>query len=433
MRESPEFARAQRWRFRHLFVDEYQDVNLAQQRLLDAWLGDRGDLCVVGDPNQAIYRWNGADASHLVDFAAHHPGAAVHELATNHRSAPAVVRVADAVLAPTRHRPIAGALLPTVTACRDGDAEAVTVARAVRTARSPGSPWRHQAVLVRTNAQAEAIAEVLERVGIPHRIRGRGTFLDEPAVRDALRSASRSHAGLATWLEDLAERTTDDEALVTLAEFGAQLLATQPAAPAAALPGWVTATVREDVSSTRDAVDVLSFHAAKGLEWPIVHLAGIEEGYVPSAKVRDGSALAEEQRLLYVAASRAGRQLHITWARRRRFGSRDVQRSPSRWLGAIEQAIADLGPAPVARPSRPAAPEPAPARDASGRLDDWRRRVARAASVPPAVVLSDDVLARVVAAAPRGLDELVAIRGLGRIKAERYGDEMLAALGDEPA
>jgi DNA helicase-2/ATP-dependent DNA helicase PcrA len=441
MRESPEFARSQRWRFRHLFVDEYQDVNLLQQRLLDAWLGDRDDLCVVGDPNQAIYRWNGADASHLVDFVAHHPGAVVHELATNHRSAPAVVRVADAVLAPTRHRPIAGAQLPTVTACRDAEAEAVTVARAVRTARAPGSPWRHQAVLVRTNAQAEAIAEVLDRVGIPNRIRGRGTFLDEPTVRDALRSASRSHLGLAAWLEDLTERDLterDDEALGTLAEFGAQLLAAQPAAPATALPGWITATVREDVSPARDAVDVLSFHAAKGLEWPIVHLAGIEEGYVPSAKVRDPAALAEEQRLLYVAASRAGRQLHVTWARSRRFGSRDVARSPSRWLGAIEQAIADLGPPPLARPSPPvphesAAPEPAPVRDASGRLDDWRRRVARAASVPPAVVLPDDVLARVVAAAPRGLDELVAIRGLGRIKAERYGDEMLAALGDEPA
>ena len=190
---------------------------------------------------------------------------------------------------------------------------------------------------------------------------------------------------------------------------------------------------REDEPTHRDAVDVLSFHAAKGLEWPIVHLAGIEEGYVPSAKVRDPAALAEEQRLLYVAASRAGRRLHVTWARSRRFGSRDVARSPSRWLGAIEQAIADLGPAPGARPSRPAAPRPAPERDATARLDDWRRRVARAASVPPAVVLPDDVLSRVVAAAPRGLDELRAVRGLGRIKADRYGDEMLAALGDEPA
>ena len=433
MEEEPEFARAQKWRFRHLFVDEYQDVNPLQQRLLDAWLGDRTDLCVVGDPNQAIYHWNGADASYLLEFAQHHPGAAIVELTTNHRSAPAIVRVADAVLQPRRHPPIPGAQLPTVTACRDGEAEAVTVARAVRAARAPGSPWRHQAVLVRTNAQAEVIAEMLERVGIPHRIRGRGTFLDEPAVRDALRSASRAGTSLASWHEDLTERVTeDDEALNTLLDFGAQLLAAQPSAPAAALPGWVTATVREDVSTHRDAVDVLSFHAAKGLEWPIVHLAGIEEGFVPSAKVRDPAALAEEQRLLYVAASRAGRRLFITWARSRRFGSRDVVRSPSRWLAAIEQAIDDLGPPPAARPSRPATPQPAPTRGATERLDDWRRRVARAASVPPAVVLPDDVLARVVAAAPRGLDELRVIRGLGLLKADRYGDEMLAAL-EEPA
>lgn len=434
MEEEPEFARSQHWRFRHLFVDEYQDVNPLQQRLLDAWLGGRDDLCVVGDPNQAIYHWNGADASYLLEFAQRHAGAAVVELTTNHRSAPAIVRVADAVLKLTRHHPLPGAELPTVIACRDGDAEAITVARAVRAARAPGSPWRHQAVLVRTNAQAEVIAEVLERVGIPYRIRGRGTFLDEPAVRDALRSASRAGASLAAWHEDLTERVSDgDEALSTLVEFSAQLLASQPSAPAAALPGWVTATVREDVSTRRDAVDVLSFHAAKGLEWPIVHLAGIEEGFVPSAKVRDPAALAEEQRLLYVAASRAGRRLFITWARSRRFGSRDVARSPSRWLAAIEQAIQDLGPAPAARPSRPAAPQAAAVRDATERLDDWRRRVARAASVPPAVVLPDDVLARVVAAAPRGLDDLRAVRGLGRIKADRYGDEMLAVLEEETA
>ena len=109
VQEAPEFAAAQRWRFRHLFVDEYQDVNPLQQRLLDAWMGDRDDLCVVGDPNQAIYHWNGADASHLVEFSQRHPGAAVVELTTNHRSAPAIVRVADAVLQPARHRPLPGA------------------------------------------------------------------------------------------------------------------------------------------------------------------------------------------------------------------------------------------------------------------------------------------------------------------------------------
>lgn len=438
------FAEAQRWRFRHVFVDEYQDVNPLQQRLLDAWVGGRDDLCVVGDPNQAIYAWNGADASHLRDFGRRHPGAAIVELSTNHRSAPGIVRVADAILAPSRNPPLPGACIPTITACVDTEAEAITVARAVRDEHLPGTLWRQQAVLVRTNAQAAAIAAVLERAGIPHHRRGNRSFLDEPDVRDALRIASRSDGSLASWHEALLERATDDrEALTALAEVAARLLAEQPTAPAAALPGWIAATVQEEFAARRDAVDVVTFHAAKGLEWPIVHLAGIEEGFVPSAQAHDDSALEEEQRLLYVAASRAGRQLHLTWARSRRFGTRDVDRTPSRWLAAIEQAIADLGPMPPVRQPRdestPSEPLPAPtptmrsSTGASDRLDRWRHRIALAASVPPAVVLPDPVLARIVAAAPRSLDELHSVRGLGRIKADRYGDELLAALWEDSA
>ncbi len=455
-RSDAAFARAQRWRFRHVFVDEYQDVNPLQQRLLDAWVDGRDDLCVVGDPNQAIYRWNGADASFLRDFPTSHPGATVLELTTNHRSSPVVVALAEAVLAAAPDgRPGEPAapphdhgVPPAITACRDSESEAVTVARHLRDARRPGAPWAHQAVLVRTNAQAASIAELLERAGIPSRLRATRSLLEEPSVRDALRSAGRSTGSLVNWTEELEDRAGDDEHLVELVAYGRRLLAEQPTAPAAALPGWVTATARGDESARvrADGVDVVSFHAAKGLEWPIVHLAGLEEGYVPSSRARDAEALAEERRLLYVAVSRAGQTVSCTWARRRTFGSRTVQRQPSRWLAALQQVV-DLA-TPGTRDPDPAvarralaevrlalpiadAAAPTDSAAAASRLERWRASVARAAAIPPSVVLPDSVLARIVERAPTEVEDLRSIEGLGVSSIDHHGEAILRALAAE--
>src|SRR3954452_6672588 len=114
------FAAGQRWRFRHLFVDEFQDVNPLQFRLLEAWRGERDDLCVVGDPRQAVYSWNGADPQYLTDFASRFAGATVVHLDENHRSSPQVVAVANAVLDGIGGHPLrapgADGPLPTITA-----------------------------------------------------------------------------------------------------------------------------------------------------------------------------------------------------------------------------------------------------------------------------------------------------------------------------
>lgn len=353
----PVFARAQHWRYRHFFVDEYQDVNPMQQRLLGALLAGRDDLFVVGDPNQAIYGFNGADAGHLIGFADRHPQATVIELTENHRSTREIVRIGDAVLdrpGPGSRR--FGATTCSVTATDDAENEALAIARRLRGEHTPGHPWRAQAVLVRTHAQMRPIVEVLERSGIP--------------------------------------------------------------------------VAASDDPSPRDAVRVATFHSAKGLEWPVVHLAGLEEGYVPDFHARSHEAVAEEHRLLYVATSRATRRLHVTWARRRVFGARTVERTPSRWLGRIEQAI---GPDAGARRRRvggaiqapPAPTEPESARD---RLLRWRAMTARAAAVPVAVVLADTVLDDLVRLAPADHDALGRVPGLGIIKANRYGSALLDAL-----
>src|SRR4051812_23302488 len=153
----PDVAAAQRWLFRHVFVDEFQDVNPLQFRLLEAWRGGRPDLCVVGDPQQAIYGWNGADGRWLEDFTALHPGATVVHLRRSHRSSPQIVGLGHAVLTgsgeggPVASRP--DGTPPRTIAFADPEAEAAGVAAIVRDVRPPGGRWRAIAVLARTNAQ----------------------------------------------------------------------------------------------------------------------------------------------------------------------------------------------------------------------------------------------------------------------------------------
>src|SRR4051812_29051565 len=149
-----EFAATQRWRFRHLFVDEFQDVSRAQLRLLRAWLAERDELCVVGDPDQAIYSFAGADPSYLTAFEEHFPGATTVRLGVNYRSTPQIVDAARAVL-PARDRATVQTVLgagpaPTIAKYTDGETEARGIAQKLRDTYSPGGrPWSSMAVLYR--------------------------------------------------------------------------------------------------------------------------------------------------------------------------------------------------------------------------------------------------------------------------------------------
>lgn len=469
LRDDPDFARVQRWRFRHLFVDEFQDVNPMQFGLLRAWVGQRTDLCVVGDPNQAIYRWNGADASFLRDFEELFPGGTTVSLAHNYRCSGSIVRASAAVLAASsdRNAPRLGSVVPTavrhggssptIRADATGADEAAAVARAVRDHRPPGARWRAQAVLVRTNAQAAVLDAALRLAGIPSRLRGATALLDHFAVRDALRSAARSPAPLVSWLVDLdqalhrgsgeapQEQVPDDrlDALTELARLGGELAAAEPSATAASLPAWLAANVQsENPVRGGDAVDIATFHAAKGLEWSVVHLAGIEDGFVPISRARTAEALAEEQRLLYVAITRARDELVISWARERTFGERTVRRSPSPWLAAVASS-AVAAPAPqgsqldrlaatrasldVAEPGAGVGSADLVESSAQA-LRRWRNRIARGAGVPPSVILGDRAVASLAERRPTSEAELVATGALGPISASRYGHQLLAVL-----
>jgi DNA helicase-2/ATP-dependent DNA helicase PcrA len=473
MRDDAAFAAAQGWRFRHLFVDEYQDVNPAQAALLDGWRGTSDDLCVVGDPNQAIYSWNGADPSYLVEFAQRERNATVIRLDDNFRSSPQVLTVATAVLAAggirselRAHRP--DGPVPSVRSFANERDEARAVARAARGKRRPGTPWSRIAVLARTNAQLVVLEEAFREASIPFRVRGGGAFLQQPEVRDALDALQRSGGPLARHLPDLEveARSGEDDGssvaarravLAELLRLAREYLALDASATVDGFVVWLSATVGGDSTDRpHDGVDLATFHAAKGLEWPVVFLVGLEQGLVPIGHARRDAAVEEERRLLYVAVTRAEEELHCSWSRERTFGSRAVPRRPSPWLDDVEvaravlaggtsESVADLRARVIAerrklrstdgRGSRSSKVTVGAAADPAVliALKAWRSAAAKAAGVPAYVIFHDTTLAAVAEAQPSTRASLLALPGLGPVKAERYGDDLLRVIAEHRA
>jgi DNA helicase-2/ATP-dependent DNA helicase PcrA len=483
-----EFASTQRWQFRHLFVDEFQDVNPLQFRLLEAWRGDRLDLCIVGDPNQAIYAWNGADPTLINKLADRIPGTETVTLQSNYRSSPQIVATANRVLecgAVTTLRLRATrpeALVPEVLVHATDTEEARAIAKAIARGHGRDTPWSHHAVLVRTNAQAVLLAESLRAAGAPVRVRGQTPFLQVPEVREALGAMRRSRAGLRDALDELEvrvrdplERTDADDTefddtldlgidtqpllsdaelarianLEELLRLANEYLADDRSPSAEGFEAWLNATVGTDEGgSGGDAVDIATFHAAKGLEWPIVHLAGLESGLVPIFQAQTNEAAAEERRLFYVAITRAERELWLHRAEERTFGTRSSRRKPSPYLEEIEPVLDAMrrgaAPAdaalhlPMVREAVRAATKPRIGREKATlepgdqrlfeELRRWRSQQAKAASVPAFVIFDDKTLTEVAARRPTDRAGLLAVPGIGPVKLERYGDDLLAVV-----
>ena len=292
------FADRMHWRYRHLSVDEFQDVNPAQFRLIRALLGSRDDLCAVGDPNQAIYGWNGADPTLLGKLPQVIEGMVVERLDENHRSTPQVVAAATAALgrtltAPPRSVAEAGPM-PVVTAYDDDAAEAEAVVALLLERAEDGAPWSEQAVLARTHDQLATVGRALARAGIPHRMApGPESPPGDTAPGGAGGDTARDGGG----------------------------------GPRGRGTGG---------GGGAGAVELATFHRAKGLEWQTVHVVGLEEGFVPIVYAESSEARDEERRLLYVALTRASRDLHCSWARSRRMANgRHMDRQPSPWLAAV--------------------------------------------------------------------------------------------------
>ena len=362
LRSDERYAAAIRWRYRHLYVDEMQDVNPLQYELLSEWRGGRDDLFIVGDPNQAIYGWNGADPNLLRRFVRREPNATVVELADNYRSTPQILRTASALIAGRELAPNrADGPVPKITAYPDDRAEAEGIAQAIRDAHSVAGDWSDQAVLVRTNAQLTIIEQALADAGIATRLRGTTGPLASPELRTELALLTKPDVDLHASLLDLEARVAEPPPVETVAaiERRANLAAlvrlvhdyvmSDPTPNGLGLAAWIGTLEKGDADVDTDAVELATFHAAKGLEWPVVHVAGLEEGFVPIAYASTGAQLAEEKRLLYVAVTRAMDELHLSWAAERTFTSKPVTRSASPHLGLLADRIERLGVGPTHR------------------------------------------------------------------------------------
>lgn len=359
--EQDERARLElHWRHRHLFVDEYQDVTPLQERLLVALAGDRRDVCVVGDPNQSIYGWNGAAPEALLRFPERFPGTAVVVLDANYRSTRQIQVACEALIerpgdaerprkgaastppgTPEDAPPVPEGPLPTVRAFDSDVEEAAEVAAAVRRSRRPSRPWSHHAVLARTNAQLELLGQALADLGVPVVSSRSTSVLSDPAARAALEDLTARPIGgrdaLSAWARDLSGE--EGAAPTELARLAADYLVLDDHPSVEGFLAYLRAGPPTDrPGGSEDAVELTTFHRAKGLEWPVVFVTGLEEGLVPHALASEPAALREERRLLYVACSRARAELHCSFAWRRTLGGTERARRPSRWLPLLEEA-----------------------------------------------------------------------------------------------
>ena len=348
--------------FRHFVVDEYQDVNPLQKLLLEAWLGDRDDLCVVGDPNQVIYSFTGATSTYLTGFTAEFPAATMVRLVRDYRSTPQVVAVANQLVRSAS--PLAAQRppgpRPVLIEYPDDATEAAGLAHRVRTLMTAGVPAREIAILVRVNADTERFELALAEAGLPYVIRGAERFYDRPVVRQALvllRGAARGETagdssdslpdsvrhvltgiGLTprppSALRGAASVRENWESLAAIAQLADDMHAAGPEATLADFSAELTMRADLGHAPAVDGVTLASMHAAKGLEWDAVLLPGLVEGLMPIVHARTAEALEEERRLLYVAVTRAREHLCLSWSSARAPGGRGG-RQRSRFLDGV--------------------------------------------------------------------------------------------------
>ncbi|WP_051098614.1 ATP-dependent DNA helicase UvrD2 [Sporichthya polymorpha] len=491
--DSADAAEQVRRQYRHFVVDEYQDVSPLQQRLLDLWLGDRHEVCVVGDPAQTIYSFAGATPDHLLQFSRQHPGARVVRLTRNYRSTPEVIALANRVLvgATPADGPRTGDLraqrpagvAPTLAEYPDEEAEAAAVADRIAALREEGVPASQIAVLFRTNGQSLAYEQALADRGVPYLLRGGEKFFERPEVREArvrLRGAARSIAagtdteleggrGLVDTVRDVLASaglsTTSDgargaaaeraESLAALVRIAEELAVADPGATLATLVTELDTRAADAHVPVVEGVTLASLHAAKGLEWDAVFLVGLVEGMLPITYADTDEAVAEERRLFYVGLTRARDRLFLSWATARTPGGRGNRR-PSRFLDGL--VAVEAGPRRPAKPKRDRGKAVTSCRvcgktlvDAVARklgrctdcpsdydeellerLKAWRLARAREASLPAYCVFTDATLQAIAEAEPGDLRALGRIAGIGASKLDRYGTDVLAICAGEP-
>ena len=311
--------------YRYFTIDEYQDVSPVQQRLINAWLGKRNDICVVGDPAQTIYSFAGATPVFLNTFTQRFPDAEVIRLSTGYRSTPEITFAANALL---RHGSMGQELVaqndhgsaPSVVGYEDEAAEVNGVLSEITELLTAGTAPHEVAILARTNSQLKSVERAMQKANLPYQVRSTERFFDRKEVRDFLsevRKASVIPAEGQGWIDELrtlAQPYLTGEAIdgiAALLHLARELDSDDNFSPKT-LRGYlreVEDRVQQNNPPTMPVVTLATLHAAKGLEWERVFLIGASEGQLP---VSDAS-IDEERRLFYVGITRAKADLHISY------------------------------------------------------------------------------------------------------------------------
>jgi len=465
--------------YRHVLVDEYQDVSPLQHKLLELWRGEQPDLCVVGDPAQTIHSFAGARSTYLTRFTMRHPDATVIRLVRDYRSTVEVVDLANRVL--HSRGPAEGVRLvaqqgsgppPSFTRADSEADEAERVAGWLAGLIADGVPPAELAVLYRIHAQSPAYEAALSRAGVPFTLRASEGFFQRAEVRTAVQALKGQLGAPGTelvatvrgvlaglgWTSEppsgqgqARERWESLAALLALTEAHA---AEHPEAGLGDLVTEIDERARAEHAPAGAGVTLSTLHAAKGLEWEGVALVGVQEGTIPFALAQSPDQLAEEQRLLYVGITRARRHLWVSWATTRNGGG--ARRKPSRFLDGL---LPDQGPARPARGQKKSksrlsltcrvcgGPLAAGAELKLGRhagcpsnydertwelLREWRRQEAAEAGLPAFCIFTDATLMAIAEARPSDARGLLAIAGVGRSKADKYSEAVFGILSAEP-
>lgn len=419
----PRFVESIRFQHRHISVDEAQDMNRLQYGFLRLLMGKEPDAFLVGDPNQAIYGFNGADRSLFDELPGVPGGVHVVSLPSNYRCTPDIVEFAVSALGTDGQtadsRSVREPGVPVrLERCKDGDDELDRVWRAIDRARGSGLEWGQIAVLVRVNALADAVRSHLESRRVPVR-----TALSGGAWSRAIATAAEltGRRELATWSADILDsgEYDKDEPEWRVAMLVREYLDANRAitVDGRGFSSWVATSA--EVAET-PGVEVLTFHSAKGRQWPVVVVAGAERGMLPHRGARSAEQRHEEARLAYVAFTRAADELVVCWTDQRK-GRR-------------------TGPSPLLPHLTPKAPARAPmpeeirarARGAvvadpvASALEEWRVRRARRARIAPEGVLSARQCKQLLARRPASAAEIAEI--VDPAFARRYAEELVAIL-----